>query len=501
MIAILFATEAEANPFLDAIGLQPNAPGPVQVFITGMGADNALATLTGIFISNEVDVVINVGVCGSLSDQYPVGTRAVVSSSTVPDGPPVTIPVPPAPFNDLWKSLPALRLVTVPKPVFGGLERSKLAETSDLVDMEGHAIVAACVRQKTPCLLLKAVTDLAGQGDRATLHANLKQASERLAEVLVPLFGYPLAQSLKDSSVGRVSDPATPTQRVGLHQESPPSLTKRLHRFTRLEHSIFSIPLLLAGAWLGTETPPPPLLTLLWIFVAGVGARAFGMAMNRILDRDLDALNERTRQRELPSGALSLASAYAVAFAGLAAYLGGCALLGKVCLYLAPLPIIPLTVYSLLKRFTYLCHYGIGICLALAPAAGYVAVSGSLTPTPALWLLAGFAFFWISGFDIIYALQDIEADRRNKIRSIPARFGAIPAQWIAGLTHLTAALLAFALWTWANGGIAATLALGVTLVAFIAAYLPSVPLPARFFPTSAVASVACSFIVLLRDIP
>jgi 4-hydroxybenzoate polyprenyltransferase len=235
---------------------------------------------------------------------------------------------------------------------------------------------------------------------------------------------------------------------------------------------------------------------LLLIALVGLGARTFGMAINRIMDRNLDARNPRTKNRELPSGKLSLPQGYAIAFAGIAIYLAGCALLGETVLRFSLVPLIPLSLYSLLKRFTPLCHYGIGLCLASAPLGAFVAVTDSLAFTPEVILLALFAFFWISGFDIIYAMLDIEFDRAHAVRSIPAAVGASGAQWIAALTHLLSFAALVLLWM-SVGGMLSLVALVTAAAAFGAAYLPGLPLHVRFFPVSAVAGIAGALVVLL----
>ena len=271
----------------------------------------------------------------------------------------------------------------------------------------------------------------------------------------------------------------------------------KLLRFTKIEHSIFSLPLLFTGAWLGADQQVPPLGTLALIVLAGVGARMLGMAMNRLLDRKLDAANPRTAGRELPSGQISVGTAGLVAGAGLTAYLLACALLGPLVLALSPVPALALIGYSLLKRFTPLCHYGIGVCIGLAPIGAHVAASGDLHLGPGVLLLAAFSFCWISGFDIIYALQDIVTDREIGVHSVPAALGSRRAQVVAGATHIVAMGAATGMVLVLDAGPLAWLAWLVAAGAFIAAYLPTIPLPARFFPTSAIAGIAGAVVPLL----
>ena len=271
------------------------------------------------------------------------------------------------------------------------------------------------------------------------------------------------------------------------------SLMKKLHSFTKIEHTLFSLPLLFAGAWLGAGGQCPTFGKLLLIALVGLGARTFGMAVNRIFDRKIDAQNPRTKNRELAAGTLSLAQGWGVAVAGLLIYFGACFFLGDLVFKLSLLPLIPLSIYSLLKRFTPLCHYGIGVCLAAAPLGAFVAVANSLAFTPEVLGLALFTFCWISGFDIIYALMDIDFDRKNGVRSIPAALGEKGAQGVAALTHLIAIFaLIFLVDGWVSG-----VAGVVSVVAFGAAYLPFIPVHVRFFPISAIAGIAGALVVLL----
>ena len=266
-------------------------------------------------------------------------------------------------------------------------------------------------------------------------------------------------------------------------------------RFTKIEHTIFSLPLVFAGAYLGAGRHLPSLGTLALIVLAATGARILGMTMNRLLDRKLDALNERTKRRELPAGVLSPARAWGIAALGLAIYLGACALLGWRILALAPVPAVFLIGYSLLKRFTCLCHYGIGLVLGMAPLAAHVAVRGTLDVGRDILLLCGFVFFWMSGYDIIYALQDEQSDRRHGVHSLPGRFGSAIAQVVAGVTHVVAVALLAGFVVWCSRGGWGWVAAGCCAMTLVVSYLPRVPLPVRFFPLSAIAGLAGSLVV------
>lgn len=273
------------------------------------------------------------------------------------------------------------------------------------------------------------------------------------------------------------------------------NLLRSLARFTKLEHTVFSLPIVFAGAWLGAGRHMPGAGKLVLIVLAATGGRTLGMAMNRILDREIDALNARTRGRELPSGLLSLRKAWLIAAIGLAVYLVACALLGPLILALSPVPAVFLIGYTLLKRFTCLCHYGIGLVLGMAPLAAYVAVQGRIAVTPDILLLSGFVLFWISGYDIIYALQDQEFDRQYGVHSIPGRFGSAVAQGVALASHAVAWLLLAAFAAGCAEGRLAWVPVACCGVTLGLSYMPWIPLPVRFFPLSAIASITGSLVV------
>ena len=272
---------------------------------------------------------------------------------------------------------------------------------------------------------------------------------------------------------------------------------KKILNFTKIEHTAFSLPLIFTGAWMGGQGQWPPGRVLLLIILAAVGARIFGMSFNRIFDRHIDALNPRTAGRELPSGQMDLLTALTIAMTALAVYLGACIALGRWCVYLSPLPLIPLLGYSLLKRFTPLCHFGIGLCLALAPLGAYVAAAGYPIFTVEVVLFAGFVFFWLSGADIIYAIMDIQSDRQTGIHSIPARLGAAKAQWVSAVVHGCALICLMLLMNRSTPGPAALGAFAVTAALFVLMYLPIVPVPKRFFPISTLAGIAGAVMPLL----
>jgi len=210
---------------------------------------------------------------------------------------------------------------------------------------------------------------------------------------------------------------------------------RRLLDFVKFEHTVFSLPMLLAGAFLAADGVPP-WRPLLWIVVAGTGARTLAMALNRILDRGIDARNPRTRDRELPSGRMTPAAAWGVAAAGLALLLLAVVNLPPICAKLLPIPLAIFLVYPLMKRFTPLAHFGVGAGLGFGPIGAYVAVTGTLFPLNGVHLLALFTWAWVSGFDIIYATLDEEFDRAAGLHSLPAALGRPRALAVAALVHV-----------------------------------------------------------------
>jgi len=268
------------------------------------------------------------------------------------------------------------------------------------------------------------------------------------------------------------------------------SALKNILNFTKIEHTAFSLPLIFTGAWLGAGNRFPSVKVMLLIVAAAVGARIFGMAMNRVFDRHIDLLNPRTASRELPAGKISLTTALFIAAGGLAFYLWTCWILGGWCLILSPIPLVPLLGYSLLKRFTPFCHFGIGLCLALAPLGAYVAAAGNPRFSTAVILFSGFVFCWLSGADIIYALMDVDHDRKNDIYSLPAWMGVNGAIRVAAGVHLMAWGLLVAVVQTVGGGPASWLALATSAFFLALMYVPVIPLPKRFFPISTIAGIA-----------
>lgn len=188
----------------------------------------------------------------------------------------------------------------------------------------------------------------------------------------------------------------------------------------RFPHTIFALPFALTGAVLAARGIPAS-DKIVWILVAMVGARTGAMAVNRLVDMDLDKLNPRTAHRALPQGLLQPVTVLAIAVASFAVLVVAAAQLNRLCLLLSPVAIGLIVFYSYTKRFTTFSHLILGLCLAGAPIGAWIAILGQVD-LPAL-ILGLAVLFWVAGFDILYSLADIEFDRAYGLYSIPARLG------------------------------------------------------------------------------
>lgn len=208
---------------------------------------------------------------------------------------------------------------------------------------------------------------------------------------------------------------------------------KQILGFIKVEHTLFSLPFILIGALMAGQ---PTAAQFFWILVAAVGARGLAMALNRIIDRKLDAANPRTAGRHLATGSMSLATAWKLCAIFLLMLVVGAWMLNPLCLYLSPIPVLAFVVYPYLKRYTWLCHVWLGVCLALGAAGGWVAITGeisSLSWYPNLLLICLGVVVWIATFDINYARMDIESDKANGVHSFPVRFGE---KWTVQISKL-----------------------------------------------------------------
>ncbi|MCS7130847.1 MAG: putative 4-hydroxybenzoate polyprenyltransferase [Archaeoglobaceae archaeon] len=214
--------------------------------------------------------------------------------------------------------------------------------------------------------------------------------------------------------------------------------------FIKIEHTLFALPIAYAGAVLAGEIT---LKVVLLILTAFTGLRTFAMACNRIIDREIDAKNPRTAKRHLPAGLISLREAYAIALFGLALYFVSAFFINITVFILSPIPAVVSYFYPYLKRFTCLSHYFLGLSVAFALLGGWIAVKDSIMIPENVLLFALALLFWEAGFDMIYALQDAEFDRKERLHSIGGHFGVKFAKRLSILNHViffSLLLLAFA---------------------------------------------------------
>jgi 4-hydroxybenzoate polyprenyltransferase len=228
------------------------------------------------------------------------------------------------------------------------------------------------------------------------------------------------------------------------------SKIKAIGQAVIFRHTLFSLPFALAAVLLETGGSPSA-WKLAWVVLAVIAGRNAANAINRIVDRDIDAANPRTASRHLPAGSLRVRDLAIFAAAMLALLVLSAAMLGPICVAFLWVPGIAVFGYSYTKRFTWLCHYWLGATCAIATMGSLIAVSGRIFELRFFVLSAAVAS-WVAGFDIIYALQDIEVDRAQGLHSIPERFGPLWARLVAAGTHCaTVALLASAPLFWKLG--------------------------------------------------
>jgi 4-hydroxybenzoate polyprenyltransferase len=269
----------------------------------------------------------------------------------------------------------------------------------------------------------------------------------------------------------------------------------------RLPHTVFALPFALVGVVLASYVAPITVRAVLWVVVAFTTARFAAMGFNRIVDREIDARNPRTRSREIPSGAMTVREAGVAVVTASAIFLLAAWQLNSLCLMLAPLALGWVLFYSYTKRFTRWSHLVLGVGLSIAPVGGYLAITGQWSDP--WWMLIALAVAvatWVGGFDILYALQDVSFDRENGLYSVPSTFGEANALGIARALHLTT-VLALAL-AGIGAGAGVLYFLGVAVAAILLLYEHSLVraddftrLDAAFFTMNGVISIVFLFFV------
>jgi 4-hydroxybenzoate polyprenyltransferase len=260
----------------------------------------------------------------------------------------------------------------------------------------------------------------------------------------------------------------------------------------KIEHTLFALPFAFLGAVLAARGVPT-VWQIVWITVAMVGARSTAMAFNRIADRNIDASNPRTRMRALPAGALSVGFVLAFTVVSASLFLFAAAMLNRLTLILSPIALASVVLYSYTKRWTLLSHLILGWCLAIAPTGAWIAVRGTIdSPVPLLLSLV--VMLWTAGFDVLYACQDYDFDRREGLYSIPARFGIARSLWVSRTLHAGAFAALVALYFLTDLGLLA--AVGVIATGGLLIYQHTLVraddlsrLNAAFFTTNAFVSV------------
>jgi 4-hydroxybenzoate polyprenyltransferase len=261
------------------------------------------------------------------------------------------------------------------------------------------------------------------------------------------------------------------------------------------EHSIFALPFALCGAMLAASGLPTG-HQLFWIVVAMFAARSAAMAFNRLADASIDAANPRTRTRALPAGQLSPAFVATFIIVSCVVFILAASQLNRLTLWLSPVALAVLLLYSYTKRFTRFSHLVLGFALGIAPAAAWIAIRGALDPR--ILLLTAAVTFWVAGFDILYACQDFQFDRDAGLHSIPRHIGIPAALWIARAFHLVmlslllALLPAFALGKFALAGVVAVMLLLLYEHSLVKPHDLS-KLNAAFFTMNGIISVVFTF--------
>lgn len=260
----------------------------------------------------------------------------------------------------------------------------------------------------------------------------------------------------------------------------------------KFEHTLFALPFAFLGAVLAANGLPT-LWQIVWITLAMVGARSAAMTFNRIADREIDAKNPRTSGRELPAGKLSVEFAWVFLITSVAVFLLAAWMLNWLTFALSPVALIVVLGYSYAKRFTSLAHLFLGAALAISPSAAWIAVRGTLDD-PLPFLLSLFVLMWTAGFDVLYACQDHEFDRKAGLQSIPARFGIKNSLWIARLFHAQAFVVLLFLYLISGLGVVALIGVGAVAALLIYQHRLIKPtdlsrMNAAFFTTNAFVSV------------
>jgi 4-hydroxybenzoate polyprenyltransferase len=269
----------------------------------------------------------------------------------------------------------------------------------------------------------------------------------------------------------------------------------------KLEHTVFALPFALSGFILATNGLPQ-IDKLLWTIVAFTGARAAAMSLNRVIDAEIDARNPRTKERSIPKGTIKKRDALLLAICSFIIMVFAASKLTPLCVILSPIAIIWLSLYSYSKRFSFLCHFALGIALGGAALGGWIAAGGNPL-APDAYLLALAVTFWVTGFDIIYGCQDYEFDKRENIYSLPSKIGIAGALIVSRILHILTLVMLILLGCTSHLGIVYWL--GLSIVAILLLYEHSMVrvqdlsrVNAAFFTINGLISIS-TFVFILFD--
>ena len=270
----------------------------------------------------------------------------------------------------------------------------------------------------------------------------------------------------------------------------------------KLEHSIFALPFALLTFFIVLDGTPN-YSTLFWIIVSMVSMRSFGMAANRIIDREIDKKNPRTSGRALPLGLISLERMLFFTVVSLLVFIFSVLNLHTSAMKFLPIPIIIMVVYPYLKRFTWLAHYGLGVVYLIVPSAVEIAINGNISL--GILFIGVAAMFWVSGFDILYAISDFDVDKKQKIYSIPSKFGINKALTISRLSHAVSVIMLFIAGMVLNSGV--LFFVGVIVTKILLIYEQSLISPKNlkklnmaFFTMNGVISFVFGIFVILGEV-
>lgn len=268
--------------------------------------------------------------------------------------------------------------------------------------------------------------------------------------------------------------------------------TREFLETIKFEHTVFALPFAYLSLFL-VESGWPTLGHFGWVTLAMVTARTLGMAANRVIDAGVDARNPRTASRAVPAGRLSKASVLAFMVLSLALFLVAVWNLAPLCRKLWPVVIAAMVFYPYAKRFTWLAHMFLGLVYFMIPTGIWVAVTNTVTPES--MILGAGAALWVAGFDIIYACQDVDVDRRERLHSIPADFGLAPGLWVARLFHV--GFIVALLWAGLRLQLGGLYYVGLAVTALLTAYEHRLVSPddlskvnVAFFTTNGIISMA-----------